>query len=68
MPLCFPNGSSYWIPTQKPGASVSALPTNFTIPLFAPGSTSHLSPTYDKGQISKFQLGIIDQQNRLGYK
>lgn len=45
IPSCFPNGSSYWTPTQKPGARDSACPTNLTTPLFAPGSTSHLSPT-----------------------
>jgi hypothetical protein len=52
MPSCFPNGSSYWIPTQNPGPKASALPTNLTIPLFAPGSTSHLSATYFNKSIS----------------
>lgn len=47
-PSCFPKGSSYWTPTQKPGAMVSASPTYLTTPLFSPGSTSHLSPTYIK--------------------
>ena len=46
MPSCFPNGSSYWTPTQKPGTRDSALPTNLTTPLFSPPSTSHLSPTF----------------------
>jgi len=45
MPSCLPKGSSYCTPTQKPGPSDSARPTNFTTPLFAPGSTSHLDPT-----------------------
>lgn len=44
MPSCFPTGSSNWTPTQNPGASVSAWPTNLTVPLLSPGSTSHLSP------------------------
>lgn len=53
MPLCFPSGSSYWTPTQKPGASVSARPRNLTTPLFSPGSTWHLSPTYPANKKKK---------------
>jgi hypothetical protein len=55
-PSCLPTGSSYWTPTQKPAARVSAVPTNLTTPRLPPGSTSQRAPTCHHNFFSKHAI------------
>jgi len=55
-PSCLPTGSSYWTPTQKPAARVSAVPTNLTTPRLPPGSTSQRAPTCHHNFFSKYAI------------